>query len=197
LNLHPDPQVATASYPAGRYSAGERRWRLALTLVLAVYGWVCLRAPADYRWIDSLDLAIHEAGHLLFAFDGQTLAILGGSLMQLLVPATLVLALWRSGDWHGATAPLCWMGQNCWNISVYVKDARTQDLPLVGAGEHDWAMLLGQWGWLDRDQALGGAVYLVGVILYAAAVIGGWMLLRTEAYASPRRSSGGASEPYR
>jgi hypothetical protein len=158
----------------------ERRWRAVLTVVLAVYGWVCLRNPAQYRWLDSLDLAIHETGHLVFAPGGETLTILGGTLMQLLVPAAFVVALWRAGDLHGATVPLWWMGQNCWNISVYVKDARTQELPLVGGGEHDWAMLLGNWGWLERDQALGGGIYLLGFLIYLAAIVGGWMLLRKD-----------------
>ena len=48
-------------------STQQRRWRFVLTLVLAVYGWVCLRTPGTYRWLDSLDLAIHETGHLVFA----------------------------------------------------------------------------------------------------------------------------------
>jgi hypothetical protein len=152
---------------------------VALTVILALYGWLCLRSPGNYRWLDSLDLAIHETGHLIFAVGGETLGILGGTLMQLLVPIVFVVALWRNGDRHGATVPLWWTGQNCWNISVYIKDARSQDLPLVGGGEHDWALLLGQWGWLPRDQAIGGAVYLVGVILYGAAIIVGWSLLRT------------------
>ena len=147
--------------------------------MLAVYGWLCLRAPGEYRWLDSLDLAIHETGHLVFAWGGETLGVLGGTLMQLLVPAAFGIALWRQGDRHGATVPLWWLGQNCWNISVYVKDARTQELPLVGGGEHDWAILLGQWDWLNRDQVVGGAVYLVGVLCYGAAILGGWTLLRT------------------
>jgi hypothetical protein len=155
----------------------QRRWRTLLTIVLAIYGWQCLRTPGDYRWLDSLDLAIHETGHLIFGFDGETLALLGGTLMQILLPLAFVVALWRNGDHHGATVPLWWLGQNCWNISVYVKDARSQQLPLVGGGEHDWATLLGQWGWLERDQALGGTIYLLGVLLYAAALIGGWLFL--------------------
>jgi hypothetical protein len=158
-------------------SRAELRWRTLLTIVLAMYGWWCLRTPADYRWLDSLDLAIHETGHLIFGLDGETLALLGGTLMQLLVPLVFVIALWRHQDRHGATVPLWWLGQNCWNISVYIKDARSQELPLVGGGEHDWALLLGRWGWLDRDQALGGAVYLVGVVIYLAAIVGGWLLL--------------------
>lgn len=162
---------------------------MVLTVVLAVYGWQCLRSPGDYRWLDSLDLAIHEAGHLFFAFDGETLAVLGGTLMQLIVPLAFALALWRTGDRHGATVPLWWLGQNCWNISVYVKDARTQELPLVGGGEHDWALLLDQWGWLDRDQSLGSAVYVLGVVLYALAVVAGWVLLAPISFRSGIRSA--------
>jgi hypothetical protein len=60
---------------------------------------------------------------------------------------------------------------------VYVKDAQAQELPLVGGGEHDWAVLLEQWGWLDRDQSLGRTVHLLGVVLYGVAIVGGWMLL--------------------
>lgn len=161
---------------------------MVLTMVLAVYGWLCLRSPGNYRWLDSLDLAVHETGHVVFTFGGETLALLGGTLMQLMLPAAFVVALWRGGDRHGAMVPLWWMGQNCWNISVYVRDARAQELPLVGGGEHDWALLLEQWGWLDRDQMLGRAVYLLGLLLYGVAVVGGWLLL-SSAPLKPRASS--------
>jgi hypothetical protein len=156
----------------------DRRWRAILTIILAVYGYRSLRAPGDYRWLDSLDLAIHETGHLLFGFAGETLMLLGGTLFQLGVPAAFVVALWRAGDRHGATVPLWWMGQNCWNISVYVRDARTQELPLVGGGEHDWAILLAEWDWLSRDHALADGVHLLGVVLYVLAIGGGWLFLR-------------------
>jgi hypothetical protein len=161
---------------------------MVLTGILTVYGWLCLRSPGDFRWLDSLDLAIHEAGHLFFAFDGETLAVLGGTLMQLIVPGAFAVALWRAGDRHGATVPLWWLGQNCWNISVYVKDARAQELPLVGGGEHDWALLLDQWGWLNRDQSIGSAVYVLGVALYALAVVAGWILLAPVSFRSRIRS---------
>jgi hypothetical protein len=159
---------------SNRYSLVERRWRAALTVILAIYGWMCLQSPGTYRWLDSLDLAIHETGHLVFAAGGEYLMLLGGTLFQLLVPAALVVALWRQGDRHGATVPLWWLGQSCWNISVYIKDARAEELPLVGGGEHDWALLLGQLDLLEHDQAIGGAVYLFGVLLYVVAVGAGW-----------------------
>jgi hypothetical protein len=153
------------------YSSTERRWRTCLTIALAIYGWQCLRSPGDYRWLDSLDLAIHETGHLVFAFGGETLTTLGGTLFQLIIPAAFVVALWRAGDRHGASVPLWWLAQSCLNISVYVKDARTQYLPLVGGGEHDWAILLDQAGWLERDQALGALVYGFGALLYLASIV--------------------------
>ena len=67
----------------------EWRWRVALTGVLAVYGWICLRTPDTFRWLDSLDLAIHETGHLVFAFGGETLTVLGGTLLAAPGPGRL------------------------------------------------------------------------------------------------------------
>ena len=154
--------------------------------MLAVYGWICYADPAKYRWLDSLDLAIHETGHIVFAFHGETLQLLGGTLMQLIAPTVFVVALWRSGDRHGATVPLWWLAQNCWNISVYVRDARTQELPLVGGGEHDWALLLGGWGWLARDQAVADAVRFLGLVLYVLAIWGGHAWLRSASDADER-----------
>jgi hypothetical protein len=63
--------------------ARDRHWRAVLTIVLMVYGLRCLTTPDEYRWLDSLDLAIHETGHLLFGFAGESLMLLGGTLFQL------------------------------------------------------------------------------------------------------------------
>jgi len=54
---------------------------------------------------------------------------------------------------------------------------RSALIALVGGGEHDWATLLDQWGWLQRDQALGRAVFLLGLVLYGSALVAGWVLL--------------------
>ena len=96
--------------------------------------------------------------------------------MQLLVPLAFTVALWRQGDRHGASVPLWWLGQNCWNISVYIKDARAQELPLVGGGEHDWNYLLGRLGLLARDQAISRAIVFLGVLLVLASAA--WGLAR-------------------
>lgn len=151
----------------------RRLARLGFLLFLLAYGIACLRSPGDGRLLDGVDLAIHETGHLVFAPFGETLGILGGTLFQLIVPSVFVGYFLRRREAFPAASCLWWVAQNCWNVSVYVDDARAQELPLVGGGEHDWAMLLGQWGMLSRDHALAHAVHATGVLLFGVALLVG------------------------
>jgi hypothetical protein len=167
------------------YDGAERRWRLGLTLVLAAYGALILLTPGTYRWLDSLDLAIHETGHLVFAFGGEFFGLLGGTLAQLLVPTAFVIALWRQGDRHGATIPLWWLGQSFTNVAVYIRDARAQELPLVGGGEHDWFLILERFGLLESDLAIARFSTLVGAVCIGAAAVLGWRVLRRSAQLRP------------
>ena len=145
--------------------------RALLTMALAAYGIPCLLRPEGGRLLDSVDLAIHETGHLVFAPFGEFVGFLGGTLFQLIVPAAFVVYFWRRGDRHGASVPLWWVAQNLWNISVYVRDARAEELPLVGGGEHDWAYLLGRMGWLPHDQGIGKTVHAAGSFIYLMAIV--------------------------
>ncbi|MFN2564562.1 MAG: hypothetical protein ABR499_06060 [Gemmatimonadaceae bacterium] len=155
-------------------AASQRRIRLLLTGALALYGIPCLLRPESGRILDAVDLAIHETGHLVFAPLGEFMGFLGGTLFQLALPAAFVVYFWRRADRHAATVALWWVAQNCWNVSVYVRDARAQALPLVGGGEHDWAYLLGRLGWLHHDQAMGLDIHLIGAAIYAYAIVAGW-----------------------
>jgi hypothetical protein len=176
-----------------RYAGAERRWRIGLTVILAAYGAQILRTPGIYRWLDSLDLAIHEAGHLVFAVGGEFLGLFGGTLAQLLIPVAFLAALWRQGDRHGATVPLWWLGQNCTNIAIYIKDARVQELPLVGGGEHDWFLLLDQFGMLESELAIGRAVTAAGAVCFGTPVILGWRLLGAKEQRSPAELASSAT----
>lgn len=71
------------------------------------------------------------------------------------------------------------LAQNCWNVSVYVKDARAQELPLVGGGEHDWTYLLEQLGLLEQDQAVGTAVRVAGTLIFVYAALRGYAYARS------------------
>jgi hypothetical protein len=157
-----------------RSTAGnQRRARLLLTGALAIYGIPCVLRPESGGFLDAVDLAIHETGHLVFAPFGEFLGFLGGTLFQLALPAAFVVYFWQRADRHAASVALWWVAQNFWNVSVYVGDARAQALPLVGGGEHDWAYLLGRVGWLQYDQAIALDVRLVGVAVYVYAIVAG------------------------
>ena len=156
----------------------QRTLRFALTVGLGIYGIVLARNPGRYSWLDSLDLAIHEAGHLVFAWGGDVLVAAGGTVLQLAIPLTFVAYFARRHDGHAASVALWWVAQNCWNISVYIADAQAQVLPLVGGGEHDWTFLLERFGWLTRDQELSRLVHFVGVALLIASVWWGIVSLR-------------------
>ena len=112
--------------------------------------------------LDGANLVFHEAGHPLFAVFGETFGLLGGTLLQLMVPAALATTFWVQR--HPASTALAgaWAFQNLWNIARYVADARSQCLPLVGGGEHDWALLLGRWGLLAQDQQIAGVLRVLG-----------------------------------
>lgn len=164
--------------------------RLTFLAFLAVYGIASLRTPDAGRILDAVDLAIHETGHIVFAPFGRLLMVLGGTLLQLVFPAAFVAHFLRRGERYAAAVCLWWVAQNCWNISVYVADARSQALPLVGGGEHDWAWLLGTAGWLNHDAAIARAIHAAGVVLFAVALLVGY----AAAMAAPRddASAGGA-----
>lgn len=158
--------------------------RLALLAFLGLYGVALLRSPDAGSLLDSVDLAIHETGHLVFSPFGEFVGFLGGTLFQLMLPGVFVAYFLRQGDRYGAAVCLWWVAQNCWNISVYIADARAQELPLVGGGEHDWAYLLDAMGWLSRDLALARGVHAAGVALFLVALVAGYRAAK-DAESSP------------
>ena len=154
--------------------AAARRWKLALTSLLTLYGIYLLAHIGDYGLMDSVDLPIHETGHIVFSPFGEFIQFLGGTLFQLIVPTAFVIYFWRRKDRYSASVVLFWVAQNFWNIAVYVQDARAEELPLVGGGEHDWAYLLGRLGWLRHDIGIGRVVRGVGVCVFVYSVVLGF-----------------------
>ena len=127
-----------------------RQFRVGLTIALAMYGVAILAAPASWSFIDNINLPVHATGHLLFAPFGDTLQLLGGSVLQLLLPLAFAAYFTMHRDEHAASIGIWWVGQNFVNISTYMADAQAMDLPLVGGGEHDWNLLFEQWGVLSQ-----------------------------------------------
>jgi hypothetical protein len=112
--------------------------------------------------LDSLNLVFHESGHPLFSIFGETIGFMGGTLMQLIVPLLVLSSCWYKRQTVATGLAGLWFFENFLNIARYMADARTQELPLVGGGEHDWTTLFGQWGLLAQDTAIAGVVKTLG-----------------------------------
>jgi len=145
------------------------------TLLLGIYGLVCALNPKTFRFLDWVDLVFHEAGHAVFGFFGEFIGILGGSLMQVLIPAIVTgYFILHHQRWSGMVT-LFWVGQSLFNASVYVKDARAQALPLLGGDDtiHDWSWILGRLHLLRWDHVIGNAVFVFGIIVVVTSILGG------------------------
>jgi hypothetical protein len=135
-------------------------------------------------FLHKIILPFHEFGHVLFMPFGRFMAILGGSLFQVLMPLGLMLAfIFKQRDTFGASAMLWWSGQSLVDLSPYIRDAQTRSLPLVGGGgeeSHDWGNLLTMLGWLDHSIAISRLCFAAGVVVMAAGLVWGAMLLRLQ-----------------
>lgn len=162
--------VTSSSTPPSRIS----RLHLAGAVVLALYAFSVVRDPDGWRFIDGVNLLIHEGGHPVFSFFGEFMTAAGGTLMQLLVPVAFTAYFRRERQRFAACVTLAWMGESLFNVARYMADARARLLPLVGGdgAEHDWAYMLGRLGVLEQDQRLANLVRLAGALVLLAAVLG-------------------------
>lgn len=148
--------------------------------IVGIYGIFCAASPGTYRFLDRVDLVFHEAGHPIFGLFGEFIGILGGSLMQVLIPAGIVVYFAMHRQKYSAAVTLFWVGQSLFNVSVYARDARARALPLLGGEEtlHDWTYILAKLGLIRWDQAVGNLIYALGLLALAASILGGFYFSR-------------------
>lgn len=124
-------------------------------------GWFAFDKGERVPGLTWVNLGIHEFGHLAtYGFSDLTTAMMG-SIAQVGVPLALaVYFLVFRGDWLAAGVCLAWAATSALEVSVYVADAPTQDLPLLGGGRHDWAFILGPdgYGALDRARPIADTI---------------------------------------
>ncbi len=160
--------------------------RAALWMAFAVWTVSLLSVPMDAvmnSFMHTINLPFHEAGHIIFSPFGRFMTVLGGSLMQLIVPAVCGAALiLQAGDWFGAALCGWWFGENLLDLAPYINDARSLNLMLLGgpAAEvegHDWEAILESLEWLRYDHALANAARTAGAVIMIASIIWGALLL--------------------
>jgi len=113
--------------------------------------------------LDGANLIFHEAGHVFFSPFGDFLQYLGGSLMQVLIPAICAIYFWLHQQRGSSAVTLFWAGESLTNVAIYVADGRRMELPLIG-GDHDWNYLLDRLDLLNQAESLGRFVFVLGVV---------------------------------
>lgn len=137
-------------------------------------------SPPFSLWVlDTINLFIHEAGHLFLRPFGQFIHVLGGSLVQVLIPLALLIVTWRQNAGQIVYAGF-WLGENMINVSVYIQDAPFRKLKLIAKGLiHDW------WWLLNGDEAISGplseTVFLLGLATCVLA-LGAGVFYAVKAY---------------
>lgn len=131
----------------------------------------------QWHFIDNANLLIHEGGHIVFMIFGQFVYVLGGSLMQVLLPSIFVGYFWLRKEYYSASLLLFWVGQNIINVSVYAGDSVRMELPLLGGDSsgHDWHYLLSHTNLLQYTDQIAGLFYWTGL---AIILIGGILAMK-------------------
>jgi|WetSurMetagenome_2_1015567.scaffolds.fasta_scaffold44422_2 hypothetical protein len=129
-----------------------------------------LASQSGFLVLDYVNLPVHEAGHMIFGLFGEKLGIWGGTLMQILIPALFTVYFYQRRETPGTAFSAFWVGENLLNIARYIADARVQELPLVGGGEHDWNLILSDLRLLQHDLQIAEAVRFLGWIIMILAV---------------------------
>lgn len=156
------------------FSGAREEWRplprWAAAAWVAFYALFLLYAfsrHGGFLFIDSANLIVHEGGHLLFGWFGETLGIWGGTLLQWLVPFVLAIYFFRQRQPAAFIFCAFFFFENWLYTATYMADARAMSLPLVTTGdsdyvEHDWNTIFSSLGLLRYDTAIAVVIRFLG-----------------------------------
>ena len=147
-------------------------WKWIVLILLIPYS-LWLIFAYDYHFIDHVNLAFHEAGHIFFTPLGETMHFLGGTIGQLFFPVAVAVHFWRQGQRFEAGIGVVWFAESLMYTAYYMSDAQAQALPLVGGGVHDWHFLFSRWGVLGSAESIGTFFHFVASLILIACLI--WM----------------------
>jgi len=140
-------------------------------LLYAIFLLYAFRDTSGFLFLDFANLMIHEAGHPLFSWFGNTLMLLGGTLLELIVPVACAVYFYFQRQTYGYAFSVFWFFENFLYIGTYMQDARANALPLVNSDIGDWTILFGQWGILEYDLKIGQFVRGLGWVGMLASII--------------------------
>lgn len=144
--------------------------KLIFAILLSIYFLWIAYDPMQGSFLDTVDLPIHETGHLLFRPFGEFMMIAGGSLFQVMLPLIFVgYFVWQK-SYYSAAIVMLWVGQSILNVCVYASDAVVMQLVLTSGftgaegSFHDWNYMLDRLGWLNSSKTVAGIIRFTGTV---------------------------------
>ncbi len=157
---------------------------LAIYVIFFIWGWSFILAnhyssELNNSFMHVINLVFHEAGHVIFRLLGQFMSILGGSLLQLLVPVVFMFSFLQRKDTFAASIMLWWFAQSMMDLVAYIDDAQRQEMWLLGGvqgkdlpGIHDWNNILSQAGLLEYSHGIAVSFSWLAILVMLVAF--GW-----------------------
>jgi hypothetical protein len=121
---------------------------LGALLLIAIWGWFALVKGDQTPFFVYLNIAVHEAGHVLFQPFGELTMLIMGSGFEVLFPfAVGVYFLLRRRDLVSTAVAWGWAASALASAATYIGDADDGRLALLGAtgpdAAGDWERILG------------------------------------------------------
>ena len=147
--------------------------------------WEPVSRVAFYGWLSFYAVLIGNAllgGHLLFRMFGEWIMVAGGTFLQLFVPFALAANFTFRRQVPGTVFCAFFFFEQLLPISIYMADARAQELPLLTVGDsedviHDWFYLFSHTGLLTHDTQIASIFRFLGWVGMFATV--GWFIYRS------------------
>ncbi len=158
-------------------------WKIGVLAVFSIYFLNIVFHPAEWNFLNNVNLLTHEAGHFIFMiFGNRFLVIAGGTITQIAMPLAFAFYFYLTRQNFSGALTMFWLGQNFINVSVYAGDAVARVLPLLGGDidGHDWYNMLGMLELLPRTDFIAAVIRNIGIIIIFAAIFFGLLSSRKE-----------------
>lgn len=151
--------------------AAGRSWIVSATiLVLSLWvSSVYLGNQGSTGPLATLNMSVHQLGHVITSALGGLGAAFGGTLFQVGIPVALFFALQRDERYFAAMISLLWASINLFEVAAYIEDAVFLQLTFEGVGAHDihdWHFILVELGLFDQSALISTSVRVIGFFIW-------------------------------
>ncbi|MCA9354428.1 MAG: hypothetical protein KC877_02825 [Candidatus Kaiserbacteria bacterium] len=147
-------------------------FKLLVGIALAVSALAQLFQHETWWFIQNVNLIFHEAGHWIFGIFGDFIGLIGGSLLEILIPLIVTLHFVLQRHWISVAFGAWWSSTAFLSVSIYASDAQERLLPLLGGDSvlHDWYHILSRSHLLPYDDLVGYVFWLCGLGMVAMLI---------------------------